>query len=49
MDRIKTTTLRFPPEVKAFIEDQARHNCSSQNAEIVRAIREQMKREEAAA
>ena len=35
--------LRLPPDAKAFIEAQARENASSQNSEIVRAIRERMK------
>jgi hypothetical protein len=37
------TSLRLPPDVKAFIEDEARENASSQNSEIVRAIRAVMK------
>ncbi|HRN99973.1 MAG TPA: Arc family DNA-binding protein [Nitrobacter sp.] len=37
--------IRIPPDAKAFIEAQARENSSSQNSEIVRAIRERMKRE----
>lgn len=41
--RLKTTIL-VPPDVKAFLEAQAEENCSSQNSEIVRAIREMMKR-----
>lgn len=39
--------LRLPNDCKAFIERQARHNVSSQNAEIVRCIRERMKSEAA--
>lgn len=38
-----TTSLRLPPDVKAFIKAQARENSSSQNSEIVRAIRAAMK------
>lgn len=38
------TSLRLPADAKAFIEAQARENTSSQNSEIVRAIRERMKR-----
>ncbi len=34
-----TTTIRLPGEVKAFIEAEAQENASSQNSEIVRAIR----------
>lgn len=35
--------IRIPPDAKAFIEAEARENASSQNSEIVRAIRERMK------
>lgn len=35
--------VRLPPDVKAFIQAEARENASSQNSEIVRAIRERMK------
>ena len=37
------TSLRLPPDAKAFIEAEAQENASSQNSEIVRAIRERMK------
>ncbi len=37
------TTIRLPSDAKAFIEAQARENASSQNSEIVRAIRAVMK------
>lgn len=37
------TTLRLPPDVKAYLEEEARHNMSSQNSEIVRALRAQMR------
>ena len=37
------TTLRLPPDVKAFHEEEARHNMSSQNSEIVRALRAHMR------
>lgn len=37
------TSLRLPLDVKAYIEDQAKENSSSQNSEIVRAIRASMK------
>lgn len=37
------TTLRLPPDAKAYIEAEARENASSQNSEIVRAIRAAMK------
>ena len=37
------TSLRLPADAKAFIEAEARENASSQNSEIVRAIRSRMK------
>lgn len=37
------TSLRLPSDAKAFIEAEARENASSQNSEIVRAIRAAMK------
>ncbi|RWF52074.1 MAG: Arc family DNA-binding protein [Mesorhizobium sp.] len=37
--------IRIPADAKAFIEAEARENASSQNSEIVRAIRERMKAE----
>lgn len=37
------TTLRLPPDVKAFLEEEARQNMSSQNSEIVRALRAHMR------
>lgn len=40
--------LRLPPDAKAWVEDQARRYGSSQNAEIVRAVRERMERAQAA-
>ena len=39
--------LRLPPDAKAWVEDQARRYGSSQNAEIVRAVRERMERTKA--
>lgn len=35
--------LRIPADAKAFIQAEAAENASSQNSEIVRAIRERMK------
>jgi hypothetical protein len=40
--------MRLPGDAKAFIEAEARENASSQNSEIIRAIRERMKAKEAA-
>lgn len=35
--------IRLPTDAKAFIEAEAKENSSSQNSEIVRAIRAAMK------
>jgi hypothetical protein len=35
--------IRIPVDAKAFIEAEAKENASSQNSEIVRAIRAAMK------
>ncbi len=43
-----STSLRLPIDAKAFIEAEAAENASSQNSEIVRAIRERMKAKGAA-
>lgn len=37
-------TLRMPRDVRAFLLAEASRNLTSQNAEIVRAIRERMDR-----
>ena len=31
--------VRMPADIKAWIEKQSAHNCSSQNSEVVRALR----------
>jgi hypothetical protein len=36
--------IRFPQDVKAWIEEQAAKNGSSQNSEVIRALRERMGR-----
>ena len=36
--------IRLPHDVKAFVDDQAERYGSSQNSEIVRALRERMER-----
>lgn len=41
--------IRFPADVKAWLVDQARLNGSSQNSEVIRAIRERMERTNEAA
>lgn len=43
MTQRTVTTLRLPADVKAFLEAEALENGSSQNSEIVRAIRAQMR------
>ena len=39
--------IRLPSDAKAFVEAEARENASSQNSEIVRAIRTAMKAKKA--
>ena len=36
--------IRFPEDVKRFIDEQAERNCSSKNSEVIRAIGERMHR-----
>ena len=36
--------LRIPRDLKDWVSDQARQNASSQNSEIVRALRERQQR-----
>lgn len=36
--------IRFPSDVKSWLEAQAARNGSSQNSEVIRAIRERMER-----
>lgn len=36
--------LRLPPDLKAFVEAEADRNGSSQNSEVIRAVRERMER-----
>ncbi|OAN86270.1 Arc family DNA-binding protein [Sulfitobacter geojensis] len=47
---MKTRTVQFqmrlPPDLKDWIAAQAAANVSSQNSEIIRAIRERMERTE---
>lgn len=38
------TSLRLPVDVKRFVEAEAEKNGSSQNSEIIRAVRERMGR-----
>lgn len=44
MRKGKPLQLRLPEDVKAWVERQAEMNKSSQNSEIIRAIRERMQR-----
>jgi Arc/MetJ-type ribon-helix-helix transcriptional regulator len=46
LDR-KPVQLRLPNELKSWIAAQAEKNGSSQNSEIVRAVRERMERQQA--
>ncbi|KQT03184.1 MULTISPECIES: Arc family DNA-binding protein [unclassified Rhizobium] len=45
-DRIQSqkikTTFRLPDDVRLFLDQQAEQNGSSQNSEIIRAVRERM-------
>lgn len=43
----KPMQLRLPADLKAWVAAQADKNASSQNSEIVRAVRERMERAEA--
>lgn len=47
MSNRKPLQLRLPDDLKVWIAAQAKKNGSSQNSEIVRAIRERMERQEA--
>ena len=40
----KQLPIRFPTDVKAWIEEQSRLNGSSQNSEVIRAMRAAMAR-----
>lgn len=48
MADIKQLPIRFPPDVKAWIAEQAAKNGSSQNSEVIRALRAAMARTETA-
>ena len=41
----ETMLIRMPPAVKRWIEQQADQSLASQNAEVVRALRAQMKQQ----
>jgi predicted HicB family RNase H-like nuclease len=42
----KPMQLRLPPDLKAWLHEEAARNGSSQNSEVIRAIRERMERAE---
>lgn len=42
----KQLPIRFPADVKSWLENQARLNGSSQNSEVIRAVRAAMARAE---
>lgn len=48
MKKTVQVAIRFPDDVKAWLTEQARLNGSSQNSEVIRAVRERMERQEAA-
>lgn len=41
-----TTSLRLPIDLKFFVDREAEKNGSSQNSEIIRALRERMEKVE---
>lgn len=47
MTEPKQLALRVPADVKAWLADQAKKNGSSQNSEVIRAVRERMEKTEA--
>ncbi|MDO5643709.1 MAG: Arc family DNA-binding protein [Paracoccus sp. (in: a-proteobacteria)] len=49
MNEMKQLPIRFPAEVKEWLAEQAKLHGSSQNSEVIRAVRERMAREEAKA
>ena len=48
MQTVKQVPIRVPPDVKAWLEAQAKLNGSSQNSEVIRALRAAMSKQEAA-
>ncbi|MCV2446669.1 Arc family DNA-binding protein [Paracoccus sp. DMF] len=47
MSDLKQLALRVPADVKTWLTAQAEKNGSSQNSEVIRAVRERMERAEA--
>ncbi|GGO55189.1 Arc-like DNA binding domain-containing protein [Roseovarius pacificus] len=44
MSKIRQLPVRFPLDVKTWLAEQAAKNGSSQNSEVIRAVRERMDR-----
>ena len=44
-DQAPKLQVRFPADVKEWIEREAKRNANSQNSEIIRCIRERMERQ----
>ena len=44
MEKERRATFRVPEDVQRFLAIEARRNCTSQNAEVIRAVRERMER-----
>lgn len=44
MERVLRATFRMPADVRGFLAEEAERNCTSQNAEFVRSVRERMDR-----
>lgn len=48
-DMIRQLPVRVPADVKAWVEEQAQLNGSSQNSEVIRALRAAMAKQGASA
>ncbi|RYC30214.1 DNA-binding protein [Lichenibacterium minor] len=46
-DGLPRLMVRFPPDIKGWLRQQAVHNGSSQTSEVVRSVRERMERQRA--
>ena len=44
MAKSRQIAMRFPEDIKAWLKEQAATHRSSQNSEVIRAIRERMDR-----
>ena len=44
MEPEQRATFRVPNDVRAFLIAEAKRNCTSLNAEVIRAVRERMER-----